>query len=64
MNQSSKTMLIALIVASTPWLVAPVTAAPVTSSLMLRSVVAPSVETVQYRCGWRGGYDGLRHACP
>ena len=56
MNRSSRTMLLALIVATTPWLVAPVTAAPVTSPLMLRSAVAPSIGTVQYRRGWRGGY--------
>lgn len=49
MNKSSKTMLFALMVATTPWLIMPVIAAPVTSPLMLRSAVAPSVETVQYR---------------
>lgn len=58
MNKSSKTLLVALIAATTTWLVAPVTAAPVTSPLILRSAVAPSVETVQYRRGWRGGYRG------
>lgn len=57
MNKSSKAMLVALI-ATTPWLVAPVSAAPVTAPLMLRNAVAPSVETVQYRRGWRGGYRG------
>jgi hypothetical protein len=58
MNKTSKTVLLALIVAATPWFVAPVTAAPVSSALMLRDAVAPSVETVQYRRGWRGGYRG------
>ncbi|TQF28187.1 hypothetical protein UNPF46_27815 [Bradyrhizobium sp. UNPF46] len=58
MNKSSRTMLVALVVATTPWLAAPVTAAPLTSPLMLRSTVAPSVETVQYRRGWHGGYRG------
>lgn len=58
MNKSSKTMLLALIVAATPWLVAPVTAAPITSPLMLRSAVAPSVETVRYRHGYYGGGAG------
>ena len=58
MNKSSKAMLVALIAATTPWLVAPVSAAPVTAPLMLRNAVAPSVETVQYRRGWRGGYRG------
>jgi BA14K-like protein len=58
MNKSSRTMLLALMVATTQWLVAPVIAAPVTSPLMLRSAVGPSVETIQYRRGWRGGYRG------
>ncbi|UPJ55293.1 BA14K family protein [Bradyrhizobium sp. 192] len=58
MSKSSKTTLVALIAATTPWLVAPVAAAPLTSPLMLRGAVAPSVETVQYRRGWRGGYHG------
>lgn len=58
MNKSSKTVLLALLAATTPWLVSPVIAAPVTSPLMLRSAVMPSVETVQYRRGWHGGYHG------
>ncbi|MBR0883427.1 MULTISPECIES: BA14K family protein [Bradyrhizobium] len=58
MNKSPKTMLLALIVAGTPWLIVPAAAAPLTSPLMLRSAVTPSVETVQYRRGWRGGYRG------
>ncbi len=56
MKNSSRTMLLALMVATTPWLVAPVIAAPITSPLMLRNSVGPSVETVQYRRGY--GYDG------
>lgn len=56
MNKSSRTILLALMVATTPLLVAPVIAAPITSPLMLRSAVGPSVETVQYRRGY--GYDG------
>jgi hypothetical protein len=56
MNKSSRTMLLALMVATTPWLVAPVFAAPITSPLMLRSAVVPSVETVRYRRGY--GYGG------
>lgn len=55
MNKSSKTILAALVAATTPWLVTPVTAAPLTSPLMLRSAVAPSVETVQYRRHYHGG---------
>jgi len=52
-------MLLALLVATTPWLVAPVIAAPITSPLMLRSAVAPSVETVRYRHGYGGAAVGL-----
>ena len=55
MNKSSRTMLFALMVATAPWLVAPVTAAPITSPLMLRSAVVPSVEPVWYRHGYGGG---------
>ena len=55
MNKSSRTMLLALLVAATPCLVAPVVAAPITSPLMLRSAVVPSVETVRYRHGYGGG---------
>lgn len=56
MNKSSRIVLLTLMVATTPWLVAPVVAAPVTSPLMLRSVAVPSVETVRYRRGY--GYGG------
>ena len=49
-------MLLALMVATTPWLVAPAIAAPITSPLMLRSAVVPPVETVQYRHGYGYGY--------
>ena len=41
-----------------PWLFAPAAAAPLSSPLALQNAVAPSVETVQYRRGWRGGYRG------
>lgn len=58
MNKLSKIVLLALIVVTAPWLVAPAAAAPVNSPLMLRSAVAPTVETVQYRRGWHGGYRG------
>ena len=50
--------MLTLMVATTPWLVAPVIAAPVTSPLMLRSAAVPSVETVQYRRGYGYGYGG------
>ncbi|MBR0992413.1 BA14K family protein [Bradyrhizobium japonicum] len=59
MNKTSKTMLIALVAAATPWLVTPVTAAPASSALMLRGMVAPSsIETVQYRHRHGGHYGG------
>ncbi|WP_431203180.1 hypothetical protein ACQ86E_30960 [Bradyrhizobium betae] len=56
--KSSRTALVAFIVAASPWFVAPLAAAPATSALMLRSAAASSVETVQYRRGWRGHYHG------
>jgi hypothetical protein len=59
MNKSSRTMLLALMVATTLWLVAPVVAAPITSPLMLRSAVGPAVEPVWYRRGYGGAAVGL-----
>ena len=59
MNKSSRTMLLALSVATTQALVAPVTAAPIASPLMLRNAVGPSVETVWYRRGYGGAAVGL-----
>ncbi|THD50894.1 MAG: BA14K family protein [Bradyrhizobium sp.] len=56
MNKSSRIMLLTLLAATTPWVVAPVIAAPVTSPLMLRSAAVPSVETARYRRGY--GYGG------
>jgi len=58
MNGLSKIFVLALIAATAPWLVAPAAAAPLSSTLALQNAVAPSVETVQYRRGWRGGYRG------
>src|SRR5487761_2188706 len=57
MNKSFR-MMLTLMVATTPWLVAPVIAAPLTSPLMLKSAAVPSVETVQYRRGYGYGYGG------
>ncbi len=59
MNKSSRTMLFALMAATAPWFVAPVTAAPITSPLMLRSAVVPSVQPVWYRRGYGGAAVGL-----
>ena len=59
MDKSSRTILLALMVAATPCLVAPVVAATITSPLMLRSAVVPSVETVRYRHGYGGAAVGL-----
>jgi len=56
MNVSSKLFSVALMCAAAPWLAAPVAAGPVPAPLGLRSAVAASVETVQYRHAWRGGY--------
>lgn len=56
MHKFSRTMLLALMIAMAPSLVTSVIAAPITSPLMLRSAVVPSVETVQYRHGYGYGY--------
>ena len=58
MNRSSIVLVAALAVAAGSWVVASAAAAPIVSSPMLQGAVGPSVETVQYRRGWRGGYRG------
>ena len=58
MKISSTILPAILLAASAPWLVASAAAGPISSPLGLRNAVAPSVETVQYRRGWRGGYRG------
>lgn len=59
MNKLSRTFLLTLMIATTQGLVAPVSAAPITSPLMLRSAVKPSVEPVWYRRGYGGAAVGL-----
>jgi hypothetical protein len=56
MNISIKILAAALMASAAPWFVVPAAAAPMSSPLELRNAVAPSIETVQYRRGWRGGY--------
>jgi hypothetical protein len=56
MSISSKIVAVALMAAAAPWLNAPATSAPLSSPLGLQGAVAPSIETVQYRRGWRDGY--------
>lgn len=46
------------VIAAALWLVGPASAAPISSPLMLRNAIAPSVKTVQFRRGYRGGYRG------
>jgi hypothetical protein len=58
MNVSSRVLVAALAAATVPWLLAPAGAASIASPLSLHSTVEPSVETVQYRRGWRGGNRG------
>lgn len=58
MNTSSKILTVALMAAAAPWLIVPAAAGQMSSPLGLRNAVAPSVETVQYRRGWRSGYRG------
>jgi hypothetical protein len=58
MNLSPGICAAALVAVTAPWLIAPAAAAPTSSPAGLRSAVAPMVETVQYRRGWRGGYRG------
>ena len=55
MNTWLKNLIAALVVAATPMLAVPANAAPTASPLMLKNAVAPAIETVQYRRGWRGG---------
>src|ERR1700722_4162425 len=62
MTISTKILAAALMAAAAPWLVAPAAAAPMSSPLGLQNALAPSIETVQYRRGWRGGY--YRHGGP
>src|SRR4051794_26813942 len=65
MNALPKVLAVALTIAVSPWLAPAAVAAPLSSSLSLPGTAAaagPSVETVQYRRGWRGGYrGGYRH---
>jgi BA14K-like protein len=58
MNRPSGVLVAALAVAMGSWVVASAAAAPIASPPMLQGAVGPSVETVQYRRGWRGGYRG------
>jgi hypothetical protein len=54
MNKSFNILAAASMAAGALWLIAPATAAPISSSLGLQNVLAQSVETVQYRRGYRG----------
>jgi BA14K-like protein len=56
MTISSKISTAALMAVAAPWLIAPATSAPLSSPLGLQNTVTPSIETVQYRRGWRYGY--------
>lgn len=59
MNRSTKILAAALMATTMPWFVAPASAAPISSPLVLRDAVAPAAETVQFRRrGFRGGYRG------
>jgi BA14K-like protein len=54
MNLSFGVLATALMATAAPLLVTPAAAAPISQPLALQSAVAPLVETVQYRRGWRG----------
>jgi hypothetical protein len=54
MMRSPQIIAVALVAAAMPWLTASAGAAPMSSPLGLKNV-GSSVETVQYRRGWRGG---------
>ena len=59
MNRSTKIIVAALMTAATPLLVAPAGAAPMSSPLGLQNAAPSSLETVQFRRGWRrGGWVG------
>ena len=51
----SRSLIAALAIVATAWLVAPAHAVTIASPLMLKNAVSPATETVQYRRGWRGG---------
>jgi hypothetical protein len=55
-NRSSKSLAAMLMAAGALWVVSPAGAAPTSSPMGLRAAVTSSVETVQYRRSWRGGY--------
>jgi hypothetical protein len=57
MNRSFGIIVAASMAVTAPWLVASAGAAPISSLTGLQNVIAPSIETVQYR---RGGYRGRR----
>jgi hypothetical protein len=57
MNISPNNIVAVLLAAAVSWSVSPAVAVPI-SPLELRNSVGSSVETVQYRRGWRGGYRG------
>lgn len=59
MNRPTKIIVAALMTAATPLLVAPAGAAPMSSPLGLQNAAPSSLETVQFRRGWRrGGWVG------
>lgn len=55
LNVSSKILAATVLTAAAAWIIAPTTAAPISSSMGLQNTVPMSVETVQYRRGWRRG---------
>jgi hypothetical protein len=58
MTISSKIFAVALTGAAAALFGGPVAAAPISSPLAMQNAVTPSLDTVQYRRGYRGGYRG------
>ncbi|NVO16939.1 MAG: BA14K family protein [Rhodoplanes sp.] len=58
MKSSIKLLAAALTIAVAPGFVAPAAATPISLPIGLQNAIAPSIEAVQYRRGWGGGYQG------
>lgn len=58
MISSTRILAAAATFAVVPWLATPAAATPISSPTALQNTLAPSIETVQYRRGWGGGYRG------
>jgi hypothetical protein len=58
MKTATHVLAVALTIAVAPWFIAPAAATPISSPTRLQDAVSSSIESVQYRRGWGGGYRG------